>query len=79
MEIVYLGLLSTIFNAIFDAILSPVFKFLSSLLETVLGWLFDNILGPLWKACCGRLIESTLDLIFEIFARFFIPYWISAA
>ena len=37
MEIVYLGLLSTIFNAIFDAILSPVFKFLSSLLETVLG------------------------------------------
>ena len=42
MEIVYLGLLSTIFNAIFDAILSPVFKFLSSLLETVLGWLFGK-------------------------------------
>lgn len=77
MEIVYLGLLSTIFNAIFDAILSPVFKFLSSLLETVLGWLFDNILGPLLESVLWPIIESTLDLIFEIFAKIFYSILVS--
>ena len=70
MEIVYLGLLSSIFNAIFNAILSPIFKFLSSLLETVLGWLFENVLGPLLEKVLWPIFTGLLDLIFEILAEF---------
>lgn len=69
MEIVYLGLLSSIFNAIFEAILSPIFKFLSSLLETVLGWLFDNVLGPLLENVLWPIFTGVVDLVFEILAE----------
>ena len=69
MEIVYLGLLSSIFNAIFEAILSPIFKFLSSLLETVLGWLFDNVLGPLLENVLWTIFTGVVDLVFEILAE----------
>ncbi|MFR5633582.1 MAG: Mbov_0396 family ICE element transmembrane protein [Monoglobales bacterium] len=68
MEIVYMGLLSKIFNAIFDAILSPVFKFLSSLLETVLGWLFRAVLQPLLQNVLWPIFKGIVDLVFEIFA-----------
>ena len=69
MEIVYLGLLSTIFNAIFEAILSPIFKFISSLLETVLGWLFENVLGPLLENVLWPIFEGVVELVFEILAE----------
>ncbi len=68
MEIVYLGLLSKIFNFIFDAILSPVFKFISSLLETVLGWLFENVLGPVLQSVLLPIFEGLVKLVFEILA-----------
>lgn len=68
MEIVYMGLLSKIFNAIFDAILSPIFKFLSSLLETVLGWLFRAVLQPLLQNVLWPIFEGVVDMIFEILA-----------
>ena len=69
MEIVYLGLLSSIFNAIFEAILSPIFKFLSSLLETVLGWLFDNVIGPRLENVLWPIFTGVVDLVFEILAE----------
>lgn len=68
MEIVYMGLLSKIFNAIFDAILSPVFKFLSSLLETVLGWLFRAVLQPLLQNILWPIFKGVVELVFEILA-----------
>lgn len=66
MEVVYLGLISKIFNAIFNAILAPVFKFISSLLETVLGWLFRTILQPLLINVLQPLFKGLVDLIMEI-------------
>lgn len=68
MEVVYLGLISKIFNAVFDAILSPVFKFLASLLETVLSWLFDAVLEPLLVKVLWPLFMDLVDLIVDIFA-----------
>lgn len=66
MEIVYMGLISKIFNAIFNAILSPVFKFISSLLETVLSWLFDTVLKPLLLNVLQPLFTALLELIIDI-------------
>lgn len=68
MEIVYLGILSTIFNWVFDKILSPVFKFIAGLLETVLGWLFNNVLGPLLQDVLWPLFTGLLDVIFSALA-----------
>ncbi len=68
MEIVYMGIISKIFNAIFNAILSPVFKFISSLLETALSWLFDTILKPLLINVLKPMFTALLELIFDILA-----------
>ncbi len=70
-EVVYLGLLSKIFNAIFNAILSPVFEFISKLLETVLGWIFDAVLQPLLVAVFFPLLKSVWDIIMEAFGEMF--------
>ncbi|MDO4265435.1 MAG: hypothetical protein Q4C63_03095 [Eubacteriales bacterium] len=68
MEVVYLGIISKIFNAIFNAILSPVFKFLASLLETVLSWLFDAVLKPLLINVLQPLFTALLQLVVDILA-----------
>ncbi len=70
-EVVYLGLFSTIFNWVFDQILSPIVKFISSLLEKVLGWLFDNVLEPLLVSVLYPLFRSLLDLVMEILGQVF--------
>lgn len=71
MEVVYLGFLSSIFNWVFNAILSPVFKFISKLLEEVLGWIFDKILSPLLQAVLWPMFKAVLDLIYQAFAGVF--------
>lgn len=71
MEIVYLGLLSSIFNWIFDKILSPIFSFVSSLLESVLGWLFNNVLSPLLQEVLWPIFTGLLDLIYSVLAGIF--------
>ena len=70
-EVVYLGLFSTIFNWVFDKILSPVVKFLSSLLEKVLGWLFDNVLEPLLVSVLYPMFKSLLDMVVKMLGEVF--------
>ncbi len=70
-EVVYLGLFSTIFNWVFDKILSPVIKFLSSLLEKVLSWLFDNVLEPLLVTVLYPMFKSLLDMVVKMLGEVF--------
>ncbi len=70
-EVVYLGLFSTIFNWVFNKILSPVIKFLSSLLEKVLSWLFDKVLEPLLVTVLYPLFKSLLDMIVKMLGEVF--------
>ncbi len=66
MQIVYLGLLSKVFDEVFEAILSPVFQFMSEILETSLTWLFQEVLGPLLEAVLWPLFVAIVDLYFDI-------------
>lgn len=71
MEYAYLGLFSVIFNWVFDKILSPILKFLSSLLETVLSWIFDNVLKELLQTILWPIIKNTIDLIRDVLSGIF--------
>ena len=68
MEVTYLGIFSWLFDAIFGAILSPIFKFIAGLLEPAITWLFDNVLAPLLKNVLWPLFQMLLDLILDIFS-----------
>ena len=68
METVYLGLFSSIFKAIFDAILKPVIDFLGGIINKVFTWIFDVILKPLLVDVLLPLFKWLIQLIYEVLA-----------
>ncbi len=70
MNIVYLGFLQTVFDWIFDKILSPIISWIGDLLGTVLSWLFEYILAPILMNVLWPLVEMVVELIIEILAEF---------
>lgn len=69
MNVVYLGILSTVFNWVFEKILEPVFSWVADLLSSVLSWLFNSVLAPLLQAVFWPLFQSLVDLIMTILAE----------
>ena len=68
METVYLGLFSSLFKKIFNAILKPVIEFIGGLINKVFTWIFDNILKPLLVDVLLPLFKWLIELIYEILA-----------
>lgn len=75
MDRVYLGLFSTIFEWIWDAILKPVVDFVGGLLNSILSLLFDkvlmpmliNVFFPMFKSICEMVFNALCDILFEIY------------
>lgn len=67
MRMAYLGMLSTIFNWVFNRLLAPFIKFLSVILSAIFEWIFNWILQPLligvFKYLLPWVIELFVDLI----------------
>ncbi len=70
MGIVYLGIFSSVFEWVYDKILSPVVDFISSLLKTTLTWLFEEILQPLLENVFWPIFESIVELALELIGTF---------
>ena len=70
METVYLGLFSSLFKAIYDAILKPIIDFFGGLLNKLFTWIFENILKPLLIDVLLPLFKWLIELIYEILAGF---------
>ena len=68
MQSVYLGLFSSIFKAIYNAILKPIIDFFGGLLNSVFTWVFDNILKPLLIDVLFPLFKGLAEMIYEIIA-----------
>lgn len=67
MRMAYLGMLSTVFNWVFNRLLAPFIKFLSVILSAIFEWIFNWILQPLligvFKYLLPWVIELFVDLI----------------
>lgn len=68
MESVYLGLLSSLFNAIYSAIIKPILTLLTNILETVFKWIFEVILKPLLINFLIPVLKGFAEIIFEMLA-----------
>ena len=68
MQSVYLGLFSSIFKAVYNAILKPIIDFFGGLLNSVFTWVFDNILKPLLIDVFFPLFKGLAEMIYEIIA-----------
>lgn len=71
MQIVYLGLLSTVFNWVFNKILSPIIEFLAGILSTVLEWVFNAVLPFLLEAVFWPIFYAVLDIIMALLGEIF--------
>ena len=71
MQTVYLGLFSSIFKAVYNAILKPIIDFFGGLLNAVFTWVFDNILKPLLINVIFPLFKGLLEMVYEIIAGVF--------
>ncbi|MCI8536790.1 MAG: hypothetical protein HFG68_14730 [Hungatella sp.] len=68
MESVYLGLFQRIFSWVFDRILDPVYRFVSSLLTTVLNWVFREVLAPILYPVLEKALNFLIKLWMEIYS-----------
>lgn len=68
MTMVYLGLFSTIFEWIWNKILSPIVQFVASLLGSLFGWIFNNILVPILTLVLKAVLPCFLELLKDIFS-----------
>lgn len=71
MRVAYLGFLSTIFNWVFDNILSPIVKFIGTLLSSVFEFLFKNILVPILTLVLKTFIPWVIEMIKTLLADIF--------
>ncbi|MFI3250192.1 MAG: hypothetical protein R3Y07_04450 [Eubacteriales bacterium] len=71
MQIVYLGLFSTVFNWVFDKILSPVIEFLAGILSSVLEWVFNAVLPFLLEEVFWPIFYAAIDLIMALLGDIF--------
>ena len=65
---VHMGLFSSLFKKIYNAIIQPVVDFFGGLLNSVFTWVFDNILKPLLVEVLFPLFKGLLEMIYEIIA-----------
>jgi hypothetical protein len=68
MQSVYLGLFSSIFKAVYNAILKPIIDFLGGIFNSVFTWVFDNILKPLLIDVFFPLFKGLAEMVYEIIA-----------
>lgn len=68
MQSVYLGLFSSIFKAVYNAILKPIIDFFGGLLNQVFTWVFDNILKPLLINVFFPLFKGLAEMVYEVIA-----------
>ncbi len=66
---VQLGWIQDAINWVFDKLLNPVFKWVSSLLSDVFKWVFNNILGPILQFFFEKVAKLVGKLLWQIIAR----------
>ncbi len=66
---VQLGWIQDAINWVFDKILQPVFKWVSSLLSDVFNWVFENILGPILQKFFEIVIKLVAKLLWGVISR----------
>ena len=71
MKSAYLGLFATIFNWIFEKILSPIVEFIANLLSTVFEWIFENILVPILTLVIETVTPWLVKFFKDLFAELF--------
>ena len=71
MKSAYLGLFSTIFNWVFEKILSPIIEFLAGLLSSVFEWIFENILVPILTLVIETVTPWLVKFFKDLFAELF--------
>lgn len=71
MEMVYLGLFSSVFKWVYNKILSPIVNFISDLLSTVLNYLFQKVLLPVLEFVLKDVLAWLKDLIMKILGELF--------
>ncbi len=66
---VQLGWIQDAINWVFDKILNPVFKWVSSLLSDAFKWVFDNVLGPILQKFFEIVTGIVAKLLWKVISR----------
>lgn len=64
----YLGLFSSVFNWVFEKILSPIVLFLSDILSAIFEWVFNVILQPLLVLVFKLVLPWAIELLKDLFS-----------
>ena len=68
MSVAYMGLFATIFNWIFEKILSPIVEFVANLLSKVFEWIFNTILMPILTIVFKTVFPWIIETLKTLFA-----------
>lgn len=68
MRMAYLGLFSSVFNWVFEKILSPIVLFLSDILSAIFEWVFNVILQPLLVLVFKLVLPWAIELLKDLFS-----------